>query len=365
MKQIVLSNLKDRFSSYFRLVIMLTAMIFITSYLLGDLLPLMHISQTYNRLGLQNSVVLTAKAEESKNIKAAVDDCNGKYLGVSFRGRYSHDALDYFQPVEEWYFANLQYKFKIPPIYDEVGKNNSYPAIIVSSLAKYYSVGNTYQKRLSGRDGAEITFTVVGVLKDDFVYLTPAEDTPSSVVSEQSNYIFLISDENDSLFKKRDVYGAVANGSIAEFCNALVKTERVESAFATQGYKDYCALELEISGRSIMLQIISVALCLAGIMSNSVLSMTVFQRKYQILFICGASKSKCRIIQIVTDTVAAAAAVIAFAGLYILALEYNVLLFNAESIFVSLIILVLVFAVSEAFAFAAKKGLSQPSTIKI
>lgn len=359
MKLIVLSNLKDRFPAYARIVLMLTVMIFITSILMSNLLPLIHIRQAYKQLELRDSVVIASNNEKSGNIKAAVDICDGKYLGVSFRGRYTYDSFAYIQPVEKCYFTSLPYKFKTAPNYDGFEKLDSYPAVIASSLAEYYSVGDTCSERLSGKDSAEISFTVVGVLKNDFIYLTPAEDSPSSIISEQSNYIFVITDENDTMFAKRNLYGALANGNTTEFCNAVISTGTVENAFTTQGFEDYCALELEIIGLPIMLQIISTALCLAGIMSNSILSMVVFQRKYRILFTCGASVSQCRIIQIVTDSVPMATAIIVFAGLYISTLKFNVLSLNTESTITSLTILAFVFTAAETLAFAAAKSLDK------
>ncbi len=306
MRLIILSNFKDRFPAYVRVTLMLTVMMFILSSLMGDLLPLIQIRQAYSSLGLENAVAITADA----NVKSLVEDSGGKYLGMSFRGKYTYDSFAYLQPVEADYFENLNYSFKNKTSFESTG---GYPAVVVSSLDSYYTLGETYTEILSGKDKTEVTFTVVGILKNDFVYLTPSEDSPSSVVSEQSNYIFLITDKNDTIFFKRNVYGALASGDITDFCSNIVSTGLVESAVSTaDGFAEYCALELEIMGMTVMLAIISVLLCLAGAISNSILSRTVFAEKYRIISTCGASSAQCRVIQIITDLIPIIVAVAIF-----------------------------------------------------
>ncbi|MCD7785237.1 MAG: hypothetical protein LUH18_06615 [Oscillospiraceae bacterium] len=309
MRPIILSNLKDRFPAYVRVTLMLTVMMFIFSSLMGDLLPLIQISQAYSRLGLENAVAITADSD----IKSVVEDLGGKYLGVSFRGKYTYDSFAYLQPVEADYFENLNYSFKKQTSCDTI---DGYPAVVVSSLGSHYSLGETYTEVLSGKDKPEVTFTVVGTLKNDFVYLTPSGDSPSSVVSEQSNYIFLITNEDDEIFTKRDVYGALASGDMTDFCSNIVSTGLVESAVSTaDGFDEYCSLELEIMGMTVMLAIISVLLCLAGVISNSILSRTVFAEKYRIISTCGASTVQCRAIQIITDSIPIVAAVAIFVAI--------------------------------------------------
>ncbi|MCD8005687.1 MAG: hypothetical protein LUF29_01730 [Oscillospiraceae bacterium] len=306
MRLIILSNLKDRFPAYVRVTLMLTVMMFILSSLTEDLLPLIQIRQAYSNLGLENAVEITADSE----IKSVVEDLGGKYLGVSFRGKYTYDSLAYLQPVEADYFENLNYSFKKKISFNTV---DGYPAVVVSSLGSYYTLGEVYTEILSGKDKTEVTFTIVGILKNDFVYLTPSEDSPSSVVSEQNNYIFLITDENDEIFTQRDVYGALVIGDVTDFCSNIVSTGLVESAVSTAaGFAEYCALELEIMGMTVMLAIISVLLCLAGVISNSILSRTVFAEKYRIISTCGASTAQCRAIQIITDLIPIIAAVTIF-----------------------------------------------------
>ncbi|MCD8107972.1 MAG: hypothetical protein LUE20_08450 [Oscillospiraceae bacterium] len=306
MRLIILSNLKDRFPAYVRVTLMLTVMMFILSSLMGDILPLIQIRQAYSSLGLENAVAITADSD----IKSVVEDLGGKYLGVSFRGKYTYDSFAYLQPVEADYFENLNYSFKKQTRFEVV---DGYPAVIVSSLGSYYTLGETYTEVLSGKDKTEVTFTVVGILKSDFVYLTPSDDSPSSVVSEQSNYIFLITDEDDDIFTKKDVYGALATGDVTDFCSSIVGTGLVESAISTAaGFAEYCALELEIMGMTVMLAIISVLLCLAGVISNSILSRTVFAEKYRIISTCGANTAQCRTTQIITDLIPIIAAVIIF-----------------------------------------------------
>lgn len=359
MKIIVLSNLRDRFPAYAIITLMLTAMIFITASLMGDLLPLLHMNKTYRLLELDKAVTITAEAGMSDEIKSTVEGLGGKYLGASFRGNYTSDGFAFFQPVEIDYFNNLNYKFRKKDLENITSNISGYSAVIVSSLKGYYNQGETYTEKLLGRDAPAVTFTVVGVLNDDYVYITPTYDTPSSIVSQQSRYIFLITDDDDDTFVKRNVYAALSNNDTAEFCNAISSDEAIQSAEVSTGLDEYRAIELEIMGIPIILQIVSVALCIAGVMSNSLLSMTWFERKYSICLVCGADMTKCRLIQLITDIIPEVLAITAFVILSLLFPEFNIDI-EWENAVISLFIIISIFAISETAAFVAAVSAHKP-----
>ena len=353
MRPLIKSNISDRFGAYAGLAVMLSIMFFVTQYLLGGLLPLWHIDLAYRRMGLENAVSVTAEAGQGDLIENYCQKTGGKYLGASFIGKYTADGFAFIQPVERDYFDNLNYRIKT-----RKSPETGYSAVVVSSLGGYYELGQTYSETLTGREAASIEFTVVGVLSDDCVYITPAADTPSSVVSEQENYIFIIVDESDENFSRRNLYGALGND---EFISRLNNFEDIQHADRTSGFEENRSLRLEISGLMIVLAITSAALCAAGIMSNSLLSMAQFRRKYAILFTLGATRLKCAAIQLLTDVIPHLCAIAVYLMLTILLKEFNILKTTPESAAIGLLEMFLIFAFSEVLAFLAAKQMPKIS----
>lgn len=351
-QKIIFSNLSERQKGYIALFVELVILIFVTNVLLNRLIPFMELESVCKKMEL-GRIICFSMEESEKDSREMAELTDTVWIGQNLEGRYDKFGTVYVQPVNQMYFDFIKYDYYKKMDFDGSSTNK---VVIVRSLASQYQLGETYSIEINDVDfdgnNSVISFTVVGILENDYVLLPPYGGSVGTMVEERKDAMFLIA--NPSVISEfGHTNTAMLIAADEERAQAAVDKllclSSVSEALCIQTMQQYnTSLKMEMMGTPIILFITTVVLCLTGFISNVMLSIILYERKYSIYYICGISWKKCSAIQMVTDFVPTLAAlIVSLVLLLFMHMLQSSISFQMKSYFISLLLVLAVYIMSE------------------
>lgn len=350
MGKMILIHLRKRSANYIAVCVEVTILILVSNILLSQLIPFIQTKQLYNEMGLSQILCCTVNSDR-ETVRELAESADATLLWRNYirKPPASNENL-YIQPVEKSYLQ----RFKLT-------SENLLPqgavAVIPHSLKSQYEVGQTYTLAIDENIG-EVTFKVIASLDSDLMFLPPSGNSALSIIGNHSNTILLALDETDLVhFNASDVYTMEAE-NVQQAADNLSFCENVVTVMSCEAAQNYDnAFELKEMGIPIILAITAIVLCLAGLLSNTLLTIIANERTNGIYYICGYTWKKCALIQVIGDLCMVLLSIVfAIVVLFILEKtsgEYIAL--EKLPFIVSMVIIALIYAVTEALGIQQMK----------
>lgn len=343
MRKLIFTHLRRRAPNYIAVCVELTVVLLVCNILLNQLLPFIQSQRLYDKLGLSNVLCCTVTTD-GETVEEIAGEVGATVLWRNYRGQYAlSDENLFIQPVEKSYLSRFGLlsndEIKDGPI-----------AVVSGSLSSQYITGETYTVVVSEPVG-EITFTVAASLDNDLMFIPPSGDAALSIIGSYPHTILLALDNDDlTRFTASDVYTLeVKENDAQRVVNDLSWKEQIVTAMSCEEAHAYSnSLDLSQMGMPIIISLTAVVLCLAGMLSNTLLSIIANERNNAIYYICGYTWRKCALIQIVSDLLIVVCSVlVAFVIMQILsALSGNISL-QQSSFLVSIAIVAAIYVLAE------------------
>ena len=343
MRKLIFTHLRRRATNYIAVCVELTVVLLVCNILLNQLLPFIQSQRLYDNLGLSNILCCTVTTD-SEAVEEIAEEVGATVLWRNYRGQYAlSDESLFIQPVEKSYLSRFGLlsndEIKDGPI-----------AVVSGSLSAQYITGETYTV-VVGEPVGEITFTVAASMDNDLMFIPPSGDAALSIIGSYPHTILLALDSDDlTQFTASDVYTLEAAENDAQrVVEDLSWKEQIVTAMSCEEAQAYSnSLDLSQMGMPIVISLTAVVLCLAGMLSNTLLSIIANERTNAIYYICGYTWRKCALIQIISDLLVLVCSVIlAFVIMQILsALSGNISL-QKSSFLVSIAIVAAIYVLAE------------------
>lgn len=302
MSRIIRSNLLQRKKHYIAVFIELMIVMIAGYLVMIDLIDWFGSQAAYQKLGLNHIVYCTMQGTDAQMEEyAALADAD--YIGVSYLREQAGDVI--WAPVTESYISRIPYTYKQKTGWEDI---EGLKAVVPRALSGEYKLGRTYTLELE----EPTEFTVVGTLQDKWMFLPPVTGSGNEIVNQ--NAVLLFGDkvvenvfQGSNTFtlwfedpaKKTSVMDSIGeNPDITEIGGLDDKNESRRQ------------LELEVMGEPILIFLFVYLLCCTAMVSHVLLSVIAFERKYGICYICGGTWWKCVKIQVLTDALPVALAVL-------------------------------------------------------
>ncbi len=295
MKKLISLHLRRRLTNYIAVCVELIVLLLVCNILLSQLIPFIQSEQLYDELGLSDVLCCTTTTDR-ETLERITNEADATILWRNYKGQYTSDETLFVQPVEKNYFRQFR-------LLSEDQMTNETIAVISESMSSKYSIGETYTVSISENIG-KITFTVAGIVDNDLMFIPPSGDAALSIIGNYPHTILLGLDEDDLLrFHASDVYTLSANDNDAQrVADDLSWEEQIITAMSCEDAQSYNnSLELNQMGMPIIISITAIVLCLAGMLSNTLLTIIANERNNSIYYICGLTWKKCALIQIICD----------------------------------------------------------------
>lgn len=348
MIKLVLSNLRRRTVSYVAVCVELVILLIVCNVLLNQLIPFIQSEQLYVEMELSSILCCTTNAD-SATIERNADEVGATVLWRNYRTQYVSDNSDLqIKPVESAYLQHFGFNDNTL---------DGIQAVVPYGLSNLYEKGGKYTIHINGI--GEISFVVAKVLENDLMFLPPSGDAVSSIIGNYPTTIILAMDESDlSNFIASDTYTLQATDAPKAVLD-LSWCEGVITAMSCEDAKAYNnSLELSQLGMPIIISIAAVVLCLAGMLSNTLLTIIANERSNGIYYICGYTWRKCAMVQIVSDFFAVVISVFIALGIMLLLSEISAgyIAFQKTPFTVSILIVAAIYIVAEVLGvFQVKK----------
>lgn len=342
MKKLIPLHLRRRLANYIAVCVELIILLLVCNILLSQLIPFIQSEQLYKELGLSDILCCTTTMDRG-SLEKVSNQADATVLWCNYKGQYTYDETVFIQPVEMNYFHRFYQNSA-----DKIG--NEPIAVVSESVSSKYSIGETYTVSISENIG-EITFTVVGIADNDLMFIPPYGDTTLSIIGDYPHTIILGLNEDDLLrFHASDIYTLAANdGDAPRVADDLLWEEQIVTAMScedAQSYND--SLEMSQMGMPIVISITAIVLCLAGMLSNTLLTIIANERNNSIYYICGLTWKKCALIQIVCDLfVVILSTALALIGLLISSRITNYINLQPKPFLISFVIAITVYLITE------------------
>lgn len=308
MVKLILSNFRCRTVSYIVVCVELVILLIVCNVLLNQLIPFIQGEHLYKEMDLSSIVCCTSNVDRA-TVERHADKVGATVLWRNYRTQYiSDDSELQIKPVEKAYLQHFGFA-------DDALAGIQ--AVVPYSLSGQYKEGGSYSVHINGI--GEITFAIAKVLNTDLMFLPPANDTVSSIIGSYPTTIILAMDEeNLSNFTASDIYTLQAADAQA-VALGLSWYDGIITAMSCEDAKTHNnSLELSQMGMPIIISITAVILCLAGMLSNTLLTIIANERTNGIYYICGYTWRKCAMVQIVSDFLVVIAAILAALGVMLL-----------------------------------------------
>ncbi len=294
MKKLIVTHLKRRLSNYIAVCVELAILILVSNVLLNQLFPFIQSKQLYKEMELSKILCCTVSSG-SESVEELAEEVNATLLWRNYIGQVpASDENLYVQPIGKNYLQR----------FGLISANNipqESVAIVANSLKSEYEVGNTYTMVIDETIG-EIAFTVIDSLDNDLMFLPPSGNSALSIIGSYPNTILLALDDDVlAQFNASNVYTMEADDAqqVTDNLSFHENVVTVMSCEAAQAYDD--AIEIEKMGIPIILSITTIVLCLAGMLSNTLLTIIANERTNGIYYICGYTWKRCAMVQIISD----------------------------------------------------------------
>lgn len=304
MIKIIASNLRDRFGSYLLVTAVLVITFWITLSPSLTVFSMIGEENFYRNTGLKNVYFFSVNGRDVTELCDKIYADGVDLIGTGYNYLNTTDNFASFYPVDSGFFENLRYDFKkkmtdFSAVSLEELDIKGYPAIVCRSLGNTYHLGETYNEYVLAPHAQtlDLTFTVVGVLSNDYGYFQAR-----NMVENSDSFVYLIANGSaDGVSSDGNIYFTA--DSIDDAKEAVKNScgEQFEVHSYAEGHDTILDIDLENNSVPIILVFISSLLSLCIMVSNSMLSMLEFQRKYSILYTCGSSHKKCMTLHMLTD----------------------------------------------------------------
>lgn len=308
MKKLILSHFRRRMVNYIAVCVEFVILLIVCNVLLNQLIPFIQSEQLYIEMQLSNILCCTTNTDKEA-LETVADEVDATVLWRNYRTQYISDDSDLrIKPVEKKYLQHFGF------IADTA---ESMQAVIPSSLSNQYEEGKTYTIHINGI--GEISFAVAKVLDNDLMFLPPSDNTVSNIVGSYPTTIILAMDESSlSKFTASDIYTLQARNA-KDAALSLSWYDGVITAMSCEDAQSYNnSLELSQMGMPIIISMTAVVLCMAGMLSNTLLTIIANERTNGIYYICGYTWRKCAMVQIVSDLLAVVFAILLALGIMLI-----------------------------------------------
>lgn len=343
MITLIFAHLKRRSINYIAVCIELIVVVLVCNILLSHLVPFIQGQQLYKSLKL-SSILCCTTSEESDAIDIIAREVDARILWRNYRGQYAlSDENLFVQPVEKSYLR----RFALVP--DEQISDGPI-AVVASSLTSKYKPGNSYTVVLQEPIG-EITFSVVLSTDTDLMFIPPSGDAALSVIGRHPHTVLLALDDNDlAKFDASDVYTLEAEDNDAQRVTEILSwNEKIITAMSCEDAQSHSnSLDMNQMGMPIVISLTAVSLCLAGMLSNTLLSIIANERNNAIYYICGYTWKKCALVQFISDLLIVFFSILmAYAVMQILSKMSGNITFQKTSFILSVAIVAVIFTFAE------------------
>lgn len=349
MRKLILTHLRRRMANYIAVCVELTILILVSNVLLSQMIPFIQTKQLYDEMRLSQILCCTVNSDR-ETVQKLAENADATLLWRNYIGQSpaSNENL-YIQPVEKSYLQ----RFKL------ISENllpQGAVAVIPHSLKSQYEVGQTYTLAIDENIG-EVAFTVIASLDSDLMFLPPSGNSTLSIIGNHANTILLALDDADlSYFNASDIYTMEAENA-QQAADNLSFYENVVTVMSCEAAQDYDnAFELEEMGIPIILSITAIVLCLAGMLSNTLLTIIANERTNGIYYICGYTWKKCALVQVIGDFCAVLLSIVfATATLLVLENTSGYIALEKMPFVASAVIIALIYAITEALGIQQMK----------
>lgn len=300
MWKIIATNLKERWCAYLAFGVELVLFLTVGYQMLNDLVPYLQQERMYRTNQLDHIVYFSVRDGES------VTEQDITIEGVSWLGENLNWKSDkkgtVILPVDEQYFSYMKYDYSQSMDMAQVSGNK---AVIPRNMAQKYVLGGEYTITIDVRES--ITFTVVGILKDDNIFEKPSGMEDYMAVSGGIGDILLVPDEEtEKTFSKAGIYmlwldQVKDKKSVMEQLNDMDIVEEVRDLEDCMKY--LTSLERTSVATPMVLFVTALLVCIVSFWSHILLSVVYFRRKYNICYICGLTWTKCLCLQWISDAI--------------------------------------------------------------
>ena len=305
MIKLIIAHWRRRIVNYSAVCVELIILLIVGNILMSQLIPFLQSAQLYSKHGLENILCCTATTNR-ENVEQIAEGLGAKILWSNYRGDYTiSDERLFIQPVEKEYLRRFN-------LISEEDIIKGAVAVVPASLSSQYLVGETYTVTVSETVG-KITFLVGTVMDNDLMFIPPSGDAALSIIGSYPNTILLALDEDDlTRFNSSDVYTLEADAyDVQRVVDDLSWNEHIITVMSCEKAQDYTnSLELSQMGMPIIISITAIILCLAGMLSNILLTIIANERNNGIYYICGYTWKKIALVQILSDLLAVGISVI-------------------------------------------------------
>lgn len=353
MKKLIVAHWRRRIVNYSAVCVELIILLIVGNILMSQLLPFLQSVQMYNQYGLENILCCTATTSR-ENVEQIVEEQDAKILWSNYRAEYaiSEERLC-IQPVEKEYLRRFN-------LISEEDIQKGTIAVVPESLSSQYSVGKTYTITVSETIG-KITFLVGAVMNNDLMFIPPSGDATRSIIGSYSNTILLALDEDDlSKFNLSDIYTLEADAyDVEQIVENLSWNENIITVMSCEQAQEYSnSLELSQMGMPIIISITAIILCLAGMLSNTLLTIIANERNNGIYYICGYTWKKIALVQIISDLFAVGISIIIALGImFYLAVRSEYIILQKMPFLASVVIVAIIYVFAEILGiFQIKKN---------
>lgn len=342
MKKLIHLHFRRRLANYIAVCVELIVLLLVCNILLSQLIPFIQSEKLYDKLGLSDILCCTTDADE-ETLEEITNEAGATVLWRNYKGQYTTDETLFIQPVEKSYFSQFH-------LLSEDEMTNGNIAVISESMSLKYSIGETYTVQLS-EDIGEISFTVAGIVDNDLMFIPPSGDAALSIIGSYRHTVLLgLNEEDLSQFHASDIYTLSANGDDAKrVTDDLLWNEQIITAMSCEDAQSYNnSLELSQMGMPIIISITAIVLCLAGMLSNTLLTIIANERNNGIYYICGLTWKRCAVIQIICDLfVVILSTVLTLLGLLIFSKISDYIALQRTPFLLSVVIAAIIYLIAE------------------
>ena len=294
MGKLVLAQLARRIKSNFAVCVEVIVLIIVCNVLLGQLIPYVQGELLYKNCSLSQIVCCTSDAGEV-TVEELASAVEASVLQRNYKSKVVSEEDLWLQPVSTSYVARI--------FSENIDVSaGGIPAIVPRSLSSKFKQDQSYS--LTVYDMSEpVCFTVVHTLNNDMMFLPPAGNTVEMVSKSPNTVLLVVDDSTSELFELSDVYTMdVGSQDVNAVISLLTENGGVEMAMSVKAAREYSnTFDLHMMGMPIIIAVTVVLLCLAGMLSNTLLSVISNERLNSIYYICGYTWKKCAIVQAITD----------------------------------------------------------------
>ena len=342
MKKLIIAHIRRRLANYVAVCVELAILLIVGNVLLNQLIPFIEGNLLYDELGLSKVFCCTINGEREE-LEALAEEVDATVLWQNYNKQWveSEEKL-FIQPIEKEYLRRFH-------LLMEEELSEGCIAIVPESLSTRYRQGENYTVVIDEVLG-ELTFTVAVTLDNDLMFTPPAGDSAINIIGGYPHTILLAMDEETlARFPASNTYTLEVVKHAQSVVDEMLWDKLIIKAMSCEDAKAYSnELELSQMGMPIIISVVAIVLCVAGMLSNTLLSIIENERINGIYYSCGYTWKKCALIQIISDLLAvAASAILALMIMEYLSSSSSYIVWQREPFLISLVLVITIYVLTE------------------